>query len=78
MIKQYKLPYHCTDNGDGSASVQFHKTIEEAEKADEEMEDGWGESSADYVELKIEGGKLLARIQDENYKTIWVELQPAE
>jgi hypothetical protein len=43
---RFKLHYHVSNNGDGSASVHFHETAEEAEKADSELEEGWGDSSA--------------------------------
>jgi hypothetical protein len=56
---RFKLHYHVSNNGDGSASVHFHETAEEAEKADSELEEGWGDSSASYIELKTEmhGGR---------------------
>jgi hypothetical protein len=51
---KFKLHYHVSNNGDGSASVHLHESAEEAEKADENEEEGWGESSASYVDLKVE------------------------
>jgi len=38
----FRLHYHISNNGDGSASVHFHKTAKEAEKADEAQSEGWG------------------------------------
>lgn len=57
-MKKFRLYYHISNNGDGSASACFHKTEQEAKKADEEMEEGWGESSASHVDLELVDGKL--------------------
>lgn len=40
--KFFKLHYHISNNGDGSASVHLHQTQEEADKADEAMDEGVG------------------------------------
>lgn len=55
---EFQLVYRCTNNGDGSVSVHFHSTEEEAEALEEKEEEGWGESSVSYVRLKIQDGLL--------------------
>lgn len=70
----FKLHYHVSNGGDGSANVWFHRSNEEAEKADEDMEEGWGECSARDCVLKIEDGKLFYREYaetPEGYKYLW-------
>lgn len=57
--KFFKLHYHISNNGDNTASVHLHRTKEEADKADEEMGDGWGESCSGYETIKLEKGKLF-------------------
>lgn len=54
----FELHYHCSNGGDGSVSVNFHKTEQDAESADAAQDEGWGESSASSVKLKLEDGKL--------------------
>ena len=79
MSQIFELPYHIENNGDGSASVEFHKTMEEAEKADEDLEEGWGEDCSSSVDLKIEDGKLFFRkmeYQKSKVVEVWIELTP--
>lgn len=69
----FTLPYHITNNGDGSASVKFHATRAEAEAADAAMDEGWGESCDGEVRLRVEDSKLFFS----EYTTggyIWVEV----
>ncbi len=75
---EFELPYYISNNGDGSASVNFTSTLAEAEKADEELEEGWGECCASTVSLKVEGGKLFMRTferVDGKYGYVWKEIQ---
>lgn len=79
-MKTSKLYYHCSNGGDGSVSVHLHQTEEAADKADEEMEEGWGESSAGSIELKYdaETQKILYKdyeLIDGKYQKIWKELE---
>lgn len=64
MTQTFRLPYWCSSNGDGSVSVRFEKSLEAAERADEKQDEGWGESSAGYVEVKVENGKLFFKKYD--------------
>lgn len=71
---EFALHYHCSNGGDGSVSVHFHPNLEAAEKADEEMDEGWGESSAGTVNLKVENNQLFYREYervDGKYQYIW-------
>jgi hypothetical protein len=80
-MPEFELHYHLTNNGDGSASARFHQTEEEAEKADEAMDEGWGESSASSVRLKYEDGKIYFREYqriDGKYQYVWVEIPKVE
>jgi hypothetical protein len=58
MGPQKKLWYYCSNNGDGSVTVNFCRSAEEAVEIDEAQEEGWGESSVGYANLSIEDGKL--------------------
>jgi hypothetical protein len=81
--KIYKLPYWVENGGDGSANVRFCSTLENAEKKCEgqsEKGEGWGEPSANTIELKVKNGKLFFLINryDESKKTfidIWIEVK---
>lgn len=78
----FKLHYNCENCGDGSAAVRFHETEEQAERADENQSEGWGESSASSVVLDIKDGKIVRREQVWNPKakkhsTIWKPLEEA-
>lgn len=77
---EFKLNYYITNNGDGSASVHFTSSEAEAEKADEELEEGWGESCNGDVTVKVENGKLYFRNFQEvkgKYDYVWVEAKQA-
>ena len=70
--------YYCVINGgDGSASVQFFQTEEEAGKRDEEQCEGWGESSVSSIELKIEDGKTLFKtyVNEPKFERVWKEIK---
>lgn len=54
-----KVPYHISNGGDGSASIELHPTREAADKADEEMEECWGEQCSGTLEIEIEDGKVF-------------------
>lgn len=73
----FKLHYYVSNGGDGSATVHFMPTLDEAKQEDEEQPEGWGESSAGTVNLKVEDGKLYFEkaIWDPGYKRVWVEVQ---
>ena len=78
MTTEFELHYHCSNGGDGSVGVHFHQSEQEAQKADEEMEDGWGESSAHSVKLKLENDRLYFREYEEvdnKYQWVWKEIQ---
>lgn len=68
----FDLPYWVSNNGDGSVSVKFLQTLEDAELEDEAQEEGWAESSAYTVRLKVENNQLFLR--KNNYiRGKWVE-----
>ena len=74
----FKLSYHVSNNGDGSVSVHFHPSAKAANEADAAMDEGWGESSADSVNLKVEGGKLYFedfQQLERKYQKVWVEVE---
>jgi hypothetical protein len=80
-LTEFKLHYHVKNNGDGSASVEFHKTEKEADKSCQDQEEGWGESSASHVLLGVrEDGLIVRKTHDWNSKTKqweteWVPLE---
>lgn len=57
----FELPYWVANCGDGSVSVNFEQFLEDAERKDEEMDEGWGESSASTVSLKVENNQLFLK-----------------
>ena len=60
----YKLWYYVENCADGSAITRFCETEKEAREADDaqnESGDGWGESSVGCVELQITGGILYRK-----------------
>jgi len=77
---RFRLNYAVMNGGDGSANVEFFPTQAEAEKADEEQAEGWGESSACFVELEMVNGTLCYRTlnwDEDKKKYEWV-LVPLE
>lgn len=63
-MKEFRLHYHISNNGDGSASVHLHPSADEASKADEEQNengDGWGEDCSSFKSIFVENGKLFYR-----------------
>lgn len=49
-LEKTVVHFACIDGGDGSVSVQWYRTGEEAEKAEEEQDEGWGEPCTGSVE----------------------------
>jgi len=77
---RFRLHYHLQNNGDGSASARFHETAEQAEKADEELEEGWGECCASYIELKVEKGQIFYKenewdSKNKKFNEVWHPLE---
>lgn len=73
-MSQFKLHYHITNNGDGSASINLHPTAEAAAEADANMDEGWGEPCNGDVTLKIEDGRLYYQeyeLVDDKYQYVW-------
>ncbi len=71
---EFELHYHVSNGGDGSASVHFHQSKQAATKADEDMEEGWGEPCNGSVKLKVEDGKLFFREFERvngKYEYVW-------
>lgn len=75
--KNFELFYHISNQGDGSAAVYFHKTNKEAEKADEKMDEGWGEPCNGSLSLRLVEGKLYYEDSDDDCKTIWIPVKEA-
>lgn len=81
MSKTFKLPYWVSNGGDGSASVRFETSEKEAEQKDDEQNEegeGWGESSASTVEIKVEDDKLYIKSFEKvggKYEYIWKQVK---
>lgn len=76
----FKLHYHVNNGGDGSANVRFHETQQQAEAADANQSEGWGESSAGSVELAIQDGKIVRKCFEwdakaKKHNTVWKPLE---
>ncbi len=80
-MKTFKLPYWVSNGGDGSANVRFCGTLAKAQEKDEAQSEGWGESSAGYVTLKVVDNKLYFQTygtynpQTKTLPQIWVEVK---
>ena len=76
---EFKLPFWVSNGGDGSANVRFCSSPEEAEAADEEQDEGWGECSADFVLLRVIDGELFFRDyrpdSNGNYNYVWIAVK---
>ena len=57
-MKVFELPYYVSNGGDGSANVRFCKSFDEADNADMNQSEGWGESSASQLQLYFDGTDL--------------------
>jgi hypothetical protein len=68
-MDKFVLPFYISNNGDGSASAHFCKNFEEAEEKDEGQSEGWGESSADKVEIILKNGELFIEETDWNMES---------
>lgn len=53
-----KLHYFVSNCGDGSVAVRFCKNETEAKSKDNEQEEGYAESTADFFKLKIENNSI--------------------
>lgn len=80
-MANFNLPYYCSNGGDGSVSVHCMPTLQEAEAADEAQSEGWGESSAGRIQLKVEDGDLYFRQlqyvdtgKKGRYEYVWVRV----
>lgn len=70
----FKIPYYVSNGGDGSVTVRFTTTLKQAEKADEELEEGWGESSVDSLHIRVDDEKVYIRLYEEvdgKYQFVW-------
>lgn len=56
-----KLHYWVENGGDGSASACFVRSEDEAVRLDEDQSEGWSESSAGHVELRVHDGTIQFR-----------------
>lgn len=55
---KFEIPYYLRNNGDGSASLVVCDTYDEAKLEDESQSEGWGESSADMLDMTVTGNIL--------------------
>jgi len=60
-LAEFRLHYYCRNGGDGSVSVKPTASADEAEKRDADLDEGWGESSADYFTVVAHKGKLYVK-----------------
>lgn len=68
-MRKFKLPYHCSNNGDGSVSIHLHPSIEAASKADSEECEGWGEDCSGEKILVLNNNKLYYEQSEYNPKS---------
>ncbi len=75
MSKESIFNLYCSigGHGDGSASVLFHKTENEAKKKDESQDDRYSESTVKQIQLKAIDGKIYRFNEYYNYeKSEWI------
>jgi len=58
-VTTVKVHYAIQNNGDGSATVLFFKTKEEASEFDENMDEGWGEDCSSSETLHFDKDGIL-------------------
>lgn len=76
----FKLNFYVQSGGDGSANVKFTSTAEEAEQADENQSEPWGDPSADSLTLKVENNEIFYRKLEwtgKKHKEVWIPLEKA-
>jgi hypothetical protein len=75
-IMRYKIYVHVENCGDGSVSIQFHKSEKDAEESYASVEGteyGFAEDAISSVELEVRDGELYL-CKDEYRKGKWVEV----
>jgi hypothetical protein len=75
-----KLGYICVNNGDGSASVHFYPSYEDAQLAEEfkaahKYYEGCGEDSASYVKIEydLDSKKIISGVNNMKNIEEWVK-----
>lgn len=63
-VTTVEVHYAISNNGDGSVSVHFFKTAEEASKFDEDQDEGWGEPSDSSEILHFDKDGILINSSD--------------
>lgn len=58
---KFKLPYYISNGGDGSASLNLYPRLVEAEVAEQDEDEPFGDRTADTIDLMVEDGKLFYR-----------------
>lgn len=74
-MSKFRIYYHIENDGAGAANVNLHQTQEAAERADEELEEGWGEPCWGYIELETDGTTLKYSDFDDTYKRVMLDAQ---
>lgn len=77
--QEFELFYNCRNNGDGSVSVDLHENETIANEVEENMYEGWGESSVSSIKLKLKGKKLFYsqyKDIDGKFEKVWIEVKP--
>lgn len=76
-----RLHFYLRNHGDGSASAVFCATRKLADDLDNAQDEGWGESSADFIDLEAEGpvraSVVVSVDEDGDTEEEVVELKPA-
>jgi hypothetical protein len=77
-MSRFKLYYHVSNGGDGSASTRFHQSEDEARQVDEAQSEGWAESSVGTLNLKSEGDQIYYQafeMVDGRYQFVWKKVE---
>lgn len=75
--RNFKLFYWISNDGDGSGSVHFTKTEQEAIEAEEKQPEGFAEETVSWIDLRVESGQILFREFEEVngvYQDVWKPL----
>lgn len=74
---EFAIPFYISNGGDGSANLRLCTTLAEAKQEDEDQPEGWGESSAEEIIIKVKDGKVYFkdfRDVGGKYQFVWVEI----
>lgn len=72
---ELQVPYLIRNDGAGGAKLQPYQSIADAVTAEEEETEPFGETTARYLRLKLDGGKLFFKGYSQALrKEVWIPI----